>query len=154
MSEKELLDDIFEKGKWKDKYTVSWCDLCETAVITCPVCKNSSCNGSGCEECMKDADEWSKTKHLLEHYLPMNEVVIYAKCQQLKRFIVKSLKQSDREIDWSKLLEKGELSSYDEFIFKDLISNVGPHVLSKEACRQVEEILTNPLWPHEEEPGR
>jgi hypothetical protein len=121
MTEKDMLDDIFSKGKWKNKYEVSWCDLCETAIIVCPVCKNASCNGSGCEECMKDADEWSKTKHLLEHYLPLNEVLIYKKCQDLKEFIVQSLQQSQSEIDWKKLVNEEHLSPRLEFLFNDLI---------------------------------
>lgn len=121
MGEKELLNTLFEEGKWKDKYIVSWCNLCETAVITCPVCKLSSCSGGWCEECAKDAEEWSKTKHLLEHYLPLEEVVIYKKCQRLKKFIIESLQKSEKEIDWKKTVNDGRLSSHDEFIFKDLI---------------------------------
>lgn len=28
-----------------------YCLLCETSVVTCPDCGNSSCNGSGCDKC-------------------------------------------------------------------------------------------------------
>lgn len=121
MSDKELLDSAGDEGKWKNKYNVEWCALCEVAAIVCPICKNSSCGGGGCKECMEDLDEWNKTKHCLEQYLPPNEVVFYEKCQQLKRFMIKSLQQSEHEINWKKSIDKGELSSHDEVLFKDLI---------------------------------
>jgi hypothetical protein len=122
MNEKELMESIFENGKWKGKYTVLWCDLCEMVEITCPVCKLPSCSGGGCPECSKDYDEWSKTKHWLEHYISLDEMEIYSKCQRLKKLMVESLRQSESEINWKKLVEKGELSSYDEFVFKNFIS--------------------------------
>ena len=31
-----------------------WCELCKIQCVACEHCKNTSCNGSGCEKCYKD----------------------------------------------------------------------------------------------------
>lgn len=42
--------------KYKN-YKIKYCDHCDTPITICPVCKNSSCNGGGCESCIKDDKE-------------------------------------------------------------------------------------------------
>jgi hypothetical protein len=46
--------------KFKNKYDIFWCDLCETAYIKCPACGNSSCNGGGCVKCDEVFSQFSK----------------------------------------------------------------------------------------------
>lgn len=47
--------------KYKN-YQIKYCDHCDTPITICPVCKNSSCNGGGCESCSKD---WEETRSFL-----------------------------------------------------------------------------------------
>ena len=51
--------------KW-DNRSVRYCLTCSCFYITCEDCKNSSCNGSGCDKCCGNTEEtnfslsWSK----------------------------------------------------------------------------------------------
>ena len=119
MSESELLDDIFYGKKWRGKYKVSWCDLCDTAIITCPKCKNGSCNGGGCEECINDKDsiEFNEVKTRVEDYLTEEEIKIYQKCLELKKYILETVRDGDKEIDWNKLDKNGKLSDWNRKMF-------------------------------------
>ena len=110
--------DIELHKKWKDKYIVDWCDLCRTATIRCSDCKNSSCNGGGCPNCLDDFVEFNhQCKTSVENYLTEEEVKIYHKCLQLKKFIIKTLRNGDKEINWLELDKRGELSKYDRQFF-------------------------------------
>ena len=89
MSEESTLNEIFgQKYLWKNKYKLSWCNLCETAIISCPMCKESSCNGSSCSDCHTDFDDFNKNyKTCIDDYLTEKEFEIYCKAQYLKEFI-------------------------------------------------------------------
>lgn len=122
MNEEDMMDQIFgsESTRWKGKYPVGWCDLCATAKIGCPVCKNSSCNGGGCKECIDDFVEFCEnTKHRVESYLTPEEILVYDKILSLKKHIVDTLKENHREIDWELLNKEGKLSQVDEAMFID-----------------------------------
>ena len=53
-----------ERIKIKDvEYKISYCSLCKDIVIVCLKCKNSSCNGGGCDSChhvFKNSDKYLK----------------------------------------------------------------------------------------------
>ena len=121
MNELERLDELFGAPKWKDKYQVRWCDLCNCAYIHCEHCRGSTCNGHGCEKCKQDGIEFSKYFRSVECYLTPEEAKIYDKCLRLKKFILKTIPQGDKQIDWKKLKEAGELSQNDEEMFRDEI---------------------------------
>lgn len=83
LSETELLNKIFGTShidrpapesfipdqKFKEIYTITWCSLCDCSVITCRECRNSSCNGGGCEKCSTDFDEFNKTTSISVRYI-------------------------------------------------------------------------------------
>lgn len=114
-----VLNRIFSRNKWKNKYYVDWCDHCNTATIQCPKCKESSCNGSSCEECKKDFNDFTKNNLLkVENYLTDLEIDTYIKTRELKKLIVLSLSQGQNRINFNKLCSEGELSERQEIIFR------------------------------------
>lgn len=42
-------------SKFKDRWF--WCELCNSPSIQCEHCKNTSCNGGGCDLCYDDFKE-------------------------------------------------------------------------------------------------
>ena len=105
--------------KWKNKYTVSWCSDCRTAIISCnePSCGGSYCNGGGCKKCHDDFQEFGGYKTRVENYLTEDEIKIYYKCEKLKSLIVETIAEGDKKIDWKKLTEQGQLSDHDRILF-------------------------------------
>jgi len=67
---------------WKDKYQISWCYHCETAVIQCPACHNTSCNAGGCQECHSTFQDFHQAKVTVTNYLTDEESRIYDKALQ------------------------------------------------------------------------
>lgn len=119
----DKLDEIFDCGKrWKNKYQVTWCDLCVTAIITCPSCNNSSCNGGGCKLCDLDFDEFNRNKIRVEAYLTKEEIQVFRKAEYLKKYILQSIKKGKTEIDFKKLQADGELSVVSEKLFSDRLT--------------------------------
>lgn len=117
-----LLEEIFYPKRWKNKYKVSWCEHCETAVIVCPECKNTTCNGGGCKSCDLDFDEFiQKTFHRVENYLTADEIKTYRKVKKLQDLIVRSIKNGEEKINWEALDKSGELSENDHEMFSEEI---------------------------------
>ena len=89
MNEDQTLRKIFGGAKWKDKYDIDWCNHCNVAIIECPECHNSSCNGGGCSVCGEDKDHnlFYNTKNSVLDYLSEEESKVYMKCLQLQKFI-------------------------------------------------------------------
>lgn len=112
-NEKDLIDNLFSRGKWKNKYNVKWCNLCDCAYILCDKCKNSSCNGGGCEECEQPFNEFTKAKIKIECYLSKEEIQILHKARRIQDFIIETLSESKSEIDFQNLKENGKLSRHD-----------------------------------------
>lgn len=122
MNEFNLLNEIFGE-KYKNKYSVGWCDMCNKAHIKCPTCKNTSCNGCGCEECSKDSIEFSNNVETrVESYLNEEELKVFKKTEYLKRFIVNSIQHNEMSINFKRLKEEGELTLEAEELFRDKIS--------------------------------
>ncbi len=120
-AESEMIDELFGGGPmWKGKYRISYCDLCEVICIKCPNCKNVSCNGGGCSECLADWPEWRETKHCLENYLSEQEINTFRKLRQLRKFIPICLAAGFKEIDWKYLHENGSLCYNDYVRFEEL----------------------------------
>lgn len=46
-------------GKCGIEYEVSYCTACNTDSIYCETCDNSSCNGSSCDICNEDFDDFN-----------------------------------------------------------------------------------------------
>lgn len=105
---------------WKGKYTVNWCHLCGCAHIICPDCKNSSCNGGGCDSCITDELLYScgKFKIYIEDYLSPEEIKIYHKCEKLKELILECIAEYDSNIDFKRLEQEGKLSEITKEMFK------------------------------------
>lgn len=116
--EKEMLDDVFGIKKWKGKYKVEWCDLCDCATIICPACGLNDCSCGGCKECGKDHKEWRKVKNTVHHYLNENEKLIYDKCLRIKKHLLESIGKGENEINFKKLQAGGNLSSNEEIMFQ------------------------------------
>jgi hypothetical protein len=117
LNEEEILSSIFGDSKWKNKYPVEWCSLCDTAIIGCAVCAGTTCNGHSCEFCNQDFDEFCDCKRRVSDYLTEDETAIYQKSLRIKKFILETLRDGDKEIDWNKLNENGELSQNDQNMF-------------------------------------
>lgn len=122
VDEQKLLSELFGEmsPKWKDKYPLSWCGLCEVICSKCPVCGNISCNGGGCPECMKDYPDWKETKHCLEDYLNASEKKTLEKLYYLKKYIIDSLANGFSEVNWKWLYDNGKLNLISYFIFDEL----------------------------------
>lgn len=113
-----ILDKIFSKNKWKNKYQVSWCDHCQTAIIECPKCKTSSCNGGGCGQCRKDFEIFFNSYSTkIEKYLTPSEIEVYRKTTELKKLITLSLSKGEKEINFKKLNKDGKLSDSQILLF-------------------------------------
>lgn len=113
--------NFLEIPKWKEKYTLSWCDHCATAIIVCPDCKNSSCNGGGCDKCHTDFEDFMKCKITVCAYLTDEEQEVYWKSLRIKHFVQESLAAGQTEINWKQLEEAGKLSRKDAGIFKEFL---------------------------------
>jgi tRNA U54 and U55 pseudouridine synthase Pus10 len=115
-SEEAVLDSL--DRQWKGKYPVTWCHLCDTAIIICPKCNNSSCNGGGCPECHNDFEEFAKTcKTDVDDYLTERETFTYRKGLRLQRLIVESIQRQEKQLDFNELKNSGHLSQADREMF-------------------------------------
>jgi hypothetical protein len=104
--------------KYKEKYPVQWCNLCEVAIISCPICENASCNGSGCEECKNDFIEFTANKsHRIETYLTEDEIKLLHKFHSIKKHMIDTLSEGIMKIDWLELDKAGRLSQNDRDMF-------------------------------------
>lgn len=101
---------------WKEKYTLDWCcEFCHCAIIICPDCLNSSCNGSSCDKCHPDFNDFNQNHKIsVIEYLTNEENTIYQKTLQIKRFILHTLEKGQKEIDWQELHKTGQMSQNDE----------------------------------------
>jgi len=114
--------DFLDERKWKDKYRISWCNHCDTAIIVCPECKNTTCNGGGCDQCNEDFDDFNKnTKHSVYQYLTERERDIYFKCKDIQDLILTSLKSGKREIDFQTMAAEGYMSSRSKKMFETFL---------------------------------
>ena len=105
--------------KWKNKYEMNYCELCNTWAIVCDKCKNSSCNGSSCEECHEDSINFSCDYITSEiQYLNEEERNTWNKIQYIKKYIGECLEAGFHTINWEWLKKEGKLSEYSEKIFK------------------------------------
>ena len=95
------MNTLFNTKEWKNKYDVSWCTACESAIIECKKCLNSSCSGLNCNDCKDDFLEYNSiVKNKVESYLSEDEIKVFNKIKKLKRFIIESVRDSKTEIDW------------------------------------------------------
>jgi len=124
-SEESLLRKIFGENKWKEKYTIDYCDQCETFMVSCPVCNFGSCSGGGCKECHDDTIEFHNTikKTNISDYLTEEEKLTFTKIHALKRHMWDSICLGESEIDFDKLKEDGKLSQVTEELFKNLLKH-------------------------------
>ena len=106
-SEDLILESIFSSHGWRDRYSVHWCNLCMTASILCPDCKNTSCNCGGCEKCNKDISEFNALKTRPQEYGDFS----YTEGKDLERIIVSSFERNENELNWKNLVAGGHLST-------------------------------------------
>ena len=121
MNETELFDSIFGK-KWKDKYLIKYCDLCAVWIITCEICKVSSCSSCFAKddcECAKDFEEFKKLKQPYS-YLSQEEMDVLFKFEQIKRYSKECFLKGFNEINWKYLKESGNSCEADEEYFPEL----------------------------------
>ena len=102
---------------WRNKYDLAWCQLCDCASITCPVCGKSSCSGSSCPACHADFDDFGKLPGAVEDYLGAEEILVAHKLHALKAHIIDSLGAGESRIDWQQRYAAGKLSDYDRQMF-------------------------------------
>lgn len=108
MTESEQLQTIFGEccqGELKG-FTVGYCELCEAVYLRCPKCKNISCNGSGCDYCVITHEY----KTNIASYLNPEEIRVFNKIHHLRRLMEESLKMGDKEIDFKKMRDLGQIS--------------------------------------------
>ncbi len=86
-------DTILVNPKWRD-YELSWCNQCDSVVITCPHCHNTSCNGGGCIECNNDFNDFNKLNISIFDFLNEEEVQTYNKIKKLKNHLINILKDN------------------------------------------------------------
>ena len=118
MIDHELIDRLY-----KDKYKISYCNFCNKIIITCPICKNSSCNGGGCESCNEDFDYFlHDPKFNYISYLSENEFDIYRKVIRLQSLMMKSISNYDK-VDFEQLKNEEYITKKDEVLVSDYIKN-------------------------------
>lgn len=118
MSEINTLNEIFDDDqKWKKKYRVSWCGLCDTVIITCPDCKNTSCNCGSCDKCKNDFNEFTALKNNVADYMSDEDYKIYRRGKRLEQMLIISFKHNFNALELKKLDELGELSYNDQQMF-------------------------------------
>lgn len=123
-SVEEVLDSIFEDNseKWKGKYSLIYCDLCEVWSVSCQKCQTSSCSGGvsqdGCN-CLKDFEEFYNFKQPLD-YLNSDELSIFEKARRLKKMTKQSYLAGFSEINWEYLGTNGKCSENDGKYFPEL----------------------------------
>lgn len=105
---------MFNEAQWKEKYEISWCGMCNVAIITCPQCDNTSCNAGGCEACDQDFTEFLQGKIGVEAYLSKEEAKIFDKARRIQKFILETLAEGHPEIDWKALRDRGKMSQNDQ----------------------------------------
>jgi len=104
--------------RWNNKYIVDWCHLCDSAVIICPQCHNSSCSGGACSKCSSDFDNFNKSfKTRVQDYLTLEEALAYEKGLTLQRIIIESIRRNEASLDFPALKKAGYFSEYDEKMF-------------------------------------
>ena len=84
---------MIDKDRWY------WCTTCKEPCITFFCCRNSSCNGGGCDKCKEESDEVDRMFENNE--VPKKEDIPHTK-EQLRNFHRNELKKigySDEEID-------------------------------------------------------
>jgi hypothetical protein len=109
---------------FKDKYKVKWCSLCNCYSINCLIdkCRGSSCNGGGCDQCSKDFDEFNEVTGVTD-YLTDEEIKTLHKINRLRDHLIPDMiKLGDKEINWKKFNDLGNLCKNDETMFADLIA--------------------------------
>ncbi len=105
-------------GLWKEKYEVVWCGLCESAIICCPVCNATSCNGTSCSVCHDDFSEFHKSVSCCaEDYCSQEEMDAYNKVRRIQSLIVSSIEMGYDKINWEHMEEQGRLCENDREIF-------------------------------------
>lgn len=114
MSEKEILDDLCGRPKWKNKYKVSYCEACQTFIINCEICHNSSCNGGGCINCIDSFEEFGRNKTRISDYLTEEENKVFHKAMRIKDHMDDSLPKGESEINWKQRQKDGQLSQHEE----------------------------------------
>jgi len=119
MNNNQLIVDPFLE-KWRGKYPIVWCDLCDIAIIICPECHNGSCNGGGCDVCINDQDakDFNECKVCVEEYLSEAERIIYKKSLRIKHHIMESLALGEKSIDWEKRFKDGKLNPEESLWFR------------------------------------
>lgn len=115
----QLLEDIFNTNFWRG-YKIHWCDMCDTHVISCKECKNSSCNGGGCDKCDKDFDDFMALKPYPIHYLTAQEVDVVRKYWAIKRLLPISIAQGYESFDPKELREHMSIREEEIFGLKDV----------------------------------
>ena len=112
--EGRILDEM--GGKWKGKYAINWCHMCDTASISHNGCPGhgSSCNSGGCKECLDDFTEFNKLKTSVQDYITPEEAKVWEKCLRIRKHIVESLQRCEKEIVWAKLSKEGHLSQHEQ----------------------------------------
>lgn len=124
-NEQELLSDIFGREYWKGKYSLWWCELCDTFSIGCtnPKCHGSSCNAGGCPECIPVHEDFHEAKTHIWQYLSEDERKTYEKIQWLKKYMKESLSLSEYEINWKRMKQQGHLCEASQEIFAKEIAD-------------------------------
>ena len=107
---------------WREKYKVSYCNHCESSIIICPKCKNTSCNAGGCAECSADFDDFLKLKTHPVFFLTQEEINTYNKIARLRTIIHTCVENGKEPIDWKWLDESGHGCLADKELFKEDIS--------------------------------
>ena len=119
MNDSQLLIDPFLE-KWRGKYPITWCDECDVAIIICPHCHNSSCNGGGCDICINDQDakDFMECNRKIQDYLNEADKLAYEKALRIKRHILDTLSDGEKTIDWEKKFKEGKLNEYETLWFR------------------------------------
>lgn len=93
-TEANRLEEILggDDNLWRGRYRVLWCHQCDTAVIVCPDCQNSSCSGGGCEKCRADSEAFALLKRRPRDFLTASELSAYKKGLEIQQVILDAIR--------------------------------------------------------------
>lgn len=107
--------------RWKGKYEIEWCDLCEVIIIQCPKCEATSCNCAACPECSADIDEFHALKMQPRYFLSEEENKAVEKYYRLRKWIVEDcLEKGHNDLNWERMYREGNFSKNDQDLFPEI----------------------------------
>ena len=116
--EQDLLDQIFDTGRYKNRYKVRFCDMCDIHYLICPDCNGGGCSPDKlCDLCREDIEYFNSNVKSVCSYLTRAEQEAIQKARHVKKLLKESHDAGRTEIDWEYVGTEGKSCKRDEDYF-------------------------------------